>query len=273
MHNQAWAVKQKHEKQSTSELHIDTKIRNFVIQKRSFVLARGLPAKHLKPKPEIFRIRKKRINLGAGRKLFSVMASNIKNADPLDEKEVIERLMQRDQAAFRELVDQQHARVYNTALGLLQNDDDARDITQEVFLEVFESVNRFRGEAKLTTWIYRITVQKSLEYLRTRNRKKRAAVVLSLFGRESKLTIPAPPFYHPGVLLENKERSAILFAAIGKLPSMQRVAFTLHKVEHFSYAEISGIMQSSVSSVESLIFRAKQNLQALLSEYYENNEP
>ena len=79
-------------------------------------------------------------------------------------------------------------------------------------------------------------------------------------------------FYHPGVQLENKERSAILFNAIDQLPDKQKTAFVLSKIEELSYLEIAEIMQLSVSSVESLLFRAKQNLRKLLANYYEKNE-
>ena len=81
-----------------------------------------------------------------------------------------------------------------------------------------------------------------------------------------------PNFIHPGVQLENKERSKILFAAINQLPENQKTAFVLHKIEDLSYAEITEVMQVSLSSVESLMFRAKQNLQKLLKDYYEKNE-
>lgn len=182
-------------------------------------------------------------------------------------------MQQGDSAAFRELVAHYTDRVYNTALGLLQNREDAEDITQEVFVEVYRSIGGFRGDASLTTWIYRIAVQKSLEQIRTANRRKRSGILLSLFGKEHLVPVAASaPFYHPGIKLENKERAAILFGAIRNLPVNQRTAFTLHKVESMSYAEIAEVMKVSVSSVESLMFRAKQSLQKQLSAMYENNE-
>ena len=97
--------------------------------------------------------------------------------------------------------------------------------------------------------------------------------MISLFGNEDRVNLSAnAPFYHPGILLENKERSAILFQAISLLPVNQRTAFVLHKVEGLSQSEISRIMDTSVSSVESLIVRARRKLQQLLSDYYEKNE-
>lgn len=191
----------------------------------------------------------------------------------IPEQQFIQRLREKDGAAFRELFEQYGTLVYNTSLGILQNEEDARDITQEVFVSVFRSISGFKGDAKLSTWLYRITLTCSLEYLRHKKRKKRFGLTISLFGRE-----PVEPlhessaFYHPGVELENKERSAILFKAIELLPENQKVAFVLNKVEGLSYQEVSEVMETSVSSVESLIFRAKQRLQALLKDYYEKNE-
>jgi RNA polymerase sigma-70 factor (ECF subfamily) len=189
------------------------------------------------------------------------------------EEKFIGQLREGNLNAYQELVTQFSRRIYNTALGLLQNKEDAEDITQEVFVEIYQSVSRFNERSKLSTWIYRITVSKSLELIRSRNRKKRAGILFSLFGKENHLAITnTSPFYHPGVKLENKERTAILFQAIEKLPVNQRTAFTLHKLENLSYAELAEIMGVSVSSVESLMFRAKQNLRKLLGNYYNQNE-
>jgi RNA polymerase sigma-70 factor (ECF subfamily) len=189
------------------------------------------------------------------------------------EEKFIRQLREGNLSAYRELVSQTSGRIYNIALGLLQNKEDAEDITQEVFIEIYQSVSRFNERSKLSTWIYRITVSKSLELIRSRNRKKRSAILFSLFGKENYLEAAGKSsFYHPGIKLENKERAVVLFNAIEKLPVNQRTAFTLHKLENFSYAEIAEIMDVSLSSVESLMFRAKQNLRKLLGRYYDQNE-
>jgi len=191
----------------------------------------------------------------------------------LSEEHFISQLRAGDHSAYNELVRLFGDKVHNTTISILQNEEDAEDITQEVFIEVFKSVHSFKGQSTLSTWIYRIAVIKSLEYLRKKKRKKRFAVVQSLFGMESVLPeTDKPHFYHPGALLENKERSAILFAAIDKLADSQKTAFVLHKIEGLSYSEVAEVMKTSVPSVESLMFRAKQNLQKLLADYYNKNE-
>jgi RNA polymerase sigma factor (sigma-70 family) len=191
----------------------------------------------------------------------------------LVEADFISQLQKGDEGAFRNLVESYKDRVYNSCIGILQNAQDAEDITQEVFVEVFRSIAAFKAESKLSTWIYRIAVTKSLDHLRTKKRKKRFAFVKSLFGEAgNEPRFEAADFVHPGVLLENKERAAHLFKAIEQLPENQRIAFTLHKVQDLSYQEISEIMKTTLSSVESLMFRAKQNLQKILSDYYNENE-
>ena len=189
----------------------------------------------------------------------------------MDEKILVERLKQGDETAFKQIVESWQDMVYNTALGILQNAEDAEDVAQEVFVQVFESVKNFKAEAKFSTWLYRITVTKSLDHLRRKKRKKRFAFVQSLFGSDDKTAAVVPDFHHPGITLDNKERAAVLFKAIDQLPENQKVAFTLNKLEGLSYQEVSEVMKTSVSSVESLMHRAKNNLKKSLTDYYENS--
>ncbi len=191
----------------------------------------------------------------------------------IEDTDLTRKLIEGDRISFENLVKQFKNKVFNTSLSILQNVEDAEDITQEVFVEVFQSVKNFKGESKLSTWIYRIAVSKSLEFLRWKNRKKRFGFMQSLlYNNLTESILEIPNFFHPGIQLENKERAAILFAAINKLPENQKTAFILHKIEGLSYAEVADVMHATVSSVESLLFRAKQSLQKLLGDYYEKNE-
>jgi len=191
----------------------------------------------------------------------------------IEDTDLIRKLIEGDRISFENLVKQFKNKVFNTSLSILQNVEDAEDITQEVFVEVFQSLKNFKGESKLSTWIYRIAVSKSLEFLRWKNRKKRFGFMQSLlYNNLTESILEIPNFFHPGIQLENKERAAILFAAINKLPENQKTAFILHKIEGLSYAEVADVMHATVSSVESLLFRAKQSLQKLLGDYYEKNE-
>ncbi|GGD24010.1 RNA polymerase sigma factor [Hyunsoonleella pacifica] len=164
-------------------------------------------------------------------------------------------------------------KVFATCISFIPNKEDAEDIAQEVFVEIFNSISKFKGNSKLSTWIYRITTNKCLEFIRKRNTKKRFGFMQSILGNE--IPIDKSSYFtemnHPGIILENKEKSETLFYAINQLPEIQKVVFTLHKVDGKSYQEISDIVGKSLSSVESLMFRAKKNLQKLLENFYKNN--
>ncbi len=186
-------------------------------------------------------------------------------------EELIRKLKQGDQLGFVAVMDQYQHMVYNTAVGIVQNEEDADDITQEVFEQVYLSISSFKGESKLSTWLYRIAISKALDHEKKKKRKKRFGIVQSLFGNADSEKYTPVEFYHPGVQLEQKERAAELFAALKKLPDKQRVAFTLHKLEGQSHQEIAEIMNKSLYAVEALMGRAKANLKTLLHNYYYEN--
>jgi len=174
-----------------------------------------------------------------------------------------------NETTFRELVEANKQRVFNTALSFLQHTEDAEDISQEVFIEVYRSLHNFKQEAGLSTWIYRITVNKCLDHLRSKNRKKRFAFITSIFHKESgELSHDAPHFDHPGIQLEKKESARYLFEVIETLPENQKTAFILATMEDLSQKEIAEVMNLSPKAVESLIQRAKANLRKKLENVY-----
>ena len=185
--------------------------------------------------------------------------------------DLIRKLQEGDQMEFTTLMDLYQNMVYNTALGIVQNEEDADDITQEVFEQVYISIGSFKGESKLSTWLYKITISKSLDHLKKKKRKKRFGVVQSLFGGSDVEKYSPVEFNHPGVQLEQKERASELFAALNQLPDKQKIAFILHKVEGQSYQEVAEIMNKSLYAVEALMSRAKANLKTLLHNYYYKN--
>jgi len=187
----------------------------------------------------------------------------------LKETELITLLKQKDRGAFKIIVDTWQDMVFNTALGILQSEQDAEDTAQEVFIQVFESIENFKEESKFSTWVYRITVTKALDHIRKKKTKKRFAFIQSLYGKEDGAMIDPPDFFHPGVKLENKENAKELFKAIEKLPPNQKTAFVLNKMEGLSYGEIGEILQLSTSAVDALLQRSRQNLKKYLKEFYE----
>jgi RNA polymerase sigma factor (sigma-70 family) len=97
----------------------------------------------------------------------------------IEEKELIELLKKKDRAAFKNIVETWQDMVYNTALGILQNAEDAEDVTQETFIQAFESVGSFKGSSKFSTWLYRISISKAMDHIRRKKRKKRFAFIQS----------------------------------------------------------------------------------------------
>ncbi|MEM9833201.1 MAG: RNA polymerase sigma factor [Bacteroidota bacterium] len=165
-----------------------------------------------------------------------------------------------DRAAFRQLYELFSDKVYNTALSYVQVEEEAEEITQDVFLSVFRNAAQFKGDATLNTWIYRITVNTSLNYL-----KKRKRLSFMKFGESE---VDKPDFEHPGVLLENKENAKILFKVIDTLPESQKTAFILSFVEGLPRQQVADVMKISLKAVESLLQRAKGNLKKKLEKLY-----
>ena len=182
----------------------------------------------------------------------------------MTENELILRLREGEEPAFKELVTQYQDRIFNTALGLLQHHTDAEDIAQEVFIQVYRSIHQFMGDSLLSTWIYRITVTKSLDFLRGKKRKKRLGFIRALFGDDNQPMFEPQDFNHPGVQQENKEDAALLLQLVNQLPGNQRTAFILNKIEELNYREIADILKTTESAVDSLLQRAKQNLRKIL---------
>jgi RNA polymerase sigma factor (sigma-70 family) len=168
------------------------------------------------------------------------------------------------------LVETYRNRVYHTVLNIVQDATEADDAAQEVFIQLYESVGRFKEESSLSTWIYRIAVHKALDKLRRRKARRRLQQWLPGWMPDEKKSGKAT-FYHPGIALDKKETAAVLFKAIDALPEKQRVAFTLIKIQGLPYDEASAVLQQSIKSIESLISRAKENLQQQLRYYYEND--
>lgn len=188
-------------------------------------------------------------------------------------EELLKLIAAGDQIAFREFYGLFTARVYNTCLSYLQNEQEAEEATQDVFIEIFNAAQTFRSQSTVATWVYRIAINKSLDRLRYRNRQKRFAFMSSLFNRDTgALMHDKPTFDHPGVVLEHKEKAAYLFKAIKELPESQQTAFILKQVEGLSQKEVGEIMGMTEKAVESLLQRAKTGLRKILGDFYNGNE-
>jgi RNA polymerase sigma-70 factor, ECF subfamily len=177
----------------------------------------------------------------------------------MDDHELIQKLKEGDNPAFNELVRQYSFKVLNTCYRFLLDRNDAEDVAQEVFIEVFQSIKSFRRDSALSTWIYRIAVTKSLDEIKKRKRKKR----LSAFGKALHIDEIAEWLaggLSPDHSIHMEGSMKEITDALNTLPDSQRIAFTLSRIEGYNNAEIADMMRTTTDAVESLIYRAKRKI-------------
>lgn len=148
---------------------------------------------------------------------------------------------------------------------------DAEDVSQEVFIEIYQSIHSFREDSELSTWIYRISVTKCLDAIKKRNRKKRISSIGKLL-RLDEITNRISGGTLADEKINESDRLNEVYEALNLLPENQRIAFTLSKIDGFSNQEIADIMDTTVIAVESLIYRAKKRVAANLLELLKKNE-
>jgi RNA polymerase sigma-70 factor (ECF subfamily) len=183
----------------------------------------------------------------------------------MNEEELILGLKNKEEQAFRQLVDQHQVKVIHTCFRFVHDQSEAQDLAQDVFVEVYQSIGKFRKESKLSTWIYRIAVNKSLNRVKKNKRFGWLKHVDDFFtiAEQSPENVSDPEVEKASMDLEEKMEKSIQ-EAISGLPEYQKAAFILHHYEKMTYKETAEIMRTSISAVESLIHRAKINLQKKL---------
>ncbi len=177
----------------------------------------------------------------------------------MTEANLLEKLKKGDKTAFAQLVALYSSKVLNICYRFLLDKQDAEDISQEVFIEVFESLHSFRGDAQLSTWIYRIAVTKSLDELKRQNRKRRISSLGKLFHLEDVANWLAGGSM-PDKHIQENENMKLVMHALNRLPDNQRVAFTLSKIEGYSHEEIADVLSTTTVAVASLLYRAKTHV-------------
>jgi len=187
----------------------------------------------------------------------------------MSDPELIEGILRRDRNAFQYLVDTYQKQVIKTANYFIGNMEDAEDLSQEIFMEIIDSLARFKQSSALSTWIYRITVNRSLNVVKKNRRNGIFTRIERLAGpKDENRSYPQGKLPVTEPVLEEGENRKLLYDAISRLSENQRVAFVLHKFDDLPYKEIALIMGVSLSSVESLIHRAKKNLQKRLIHHF-----
>jgi RNA polymerase sigma-70 factor (ECF subfamily) len=170
---------------------------------------------------------------------------------------------------FKAIYDEHKKMVFNLALQYVKNIEEAEEITQDVFVSISQNNSKFNNHSKLSTWIYRITINKSLDYIKAKKSQKRHGFISSLFWENTnEVKIEIGDFNHPGVILEQQEATKRIFDAINQLNDNQKTVIVLSKIEQKTQKEIAEIMKLSTSAVESLLGRVKLKLEEILR----NNE-
>jgi RNA polymerase sigma-70 factor (ECF subfamily) len=182
--------------------------------------------------------------------------------------EFIERLKRREAAAFEELVAERSGEIYGLLFRLTENGEEARDLTQETFLRAFQNIDRFRGEADIRTWIYRIAINQARNRSRWWRRRRRDATVSldATYGEsgQSILGTLAEPSQNPEQQTLAREREITLRSALQRLALSYRETVILRDIEGFTYEEIAETLGINVGTVKSRLARGRQELRKKL---------
>ena len=173
---------------------------------------------------------------------------------------IVQRVLEGDTNAFEELVLEYEKKVYNVALRMLNNSEDAADMTQEGFIKAYNSLSGFRGDSKFSVWLTRIVSNLCLDFMRSRNR--RPTVSLSMEdedGEDVQLDI-ADTSQSPEQLLERSLTRESVRRGLQSLPEDYREILLLREIQGFSYEEIAGTLDLETGTVKSRIFRARKRL-------------
>lgn len=190
-----------------------------------------------------------------------------------NEPHFLDRLKQGDEATFHQLVRHHQQIVVNTCYRFLLNREDAEDVAQDVFCEVFQSIRSFKGQCRLSTWIYRIAINRSLDYLRKVKRQKRGGNMRRVEWEDSRDELDfVTDGKQPDTIFDEQERLMVMRRAMQELPRKQQIAFVLRHVDGFSQKEIAAVLDMSEGAVESLISRAKAGLRKRLEKIYRRTE-
>ncbi len=182
-----------------------------------------------------------------------------------EEDELISQVRDGDHTAFEKLVLENQKKVYNLALRMVGNEEDAFDMSQEAFIKAYNSIVFFRGDSKFSVWLYRLTTNVCLDFLRSEGRKSHSS--LSYIGdenEEKELEIPDERF-SPETLSEKKELREAVNRGLDNLPKDYKAVLLLREIEGLSYEEIAETLSLEVGTVKSRIFRARKRLCTILT--------
>ena len=192
---------------------------------------------------------------------------------PKQEEKLIRLLKQRDERAFRKMVKLYQNKVYNLVYRMLGDQGEAEDLAQDVFVTVFKSIDGFRGDAKLSTWLYRIATNHAknrIKYL-ARRKTKKSDPIDDLIESPSMQPI-GERIARPDRVVMGKELEQTLQRAIASLEEEHRTLIVLREIENLSYAEIQEITGLAVGTVKSRLHRARLQLKKVIDAYQQAGE-
>jgi len=187
---------------------------------------------------------------------------------PIEDLELVRRAQKGDVVAYDELIRRYQERIYATVYHMTSNHEDANDLAQETFIKGFTALKSFKGDSSFYTWVYRIAVNKTINFLKQRKNRTHMSLNDLDFSAENDPDLVAlisdkTPRRDAG-LAELQEK---LNAAMQKLSPVHRMVVTLHDVQGLSHEEIGKIIECNIGTVRSRLFYARQQLQAYLSDY------
>ncbi|MEG0035404.1 MAG: sigma-70 family RNA polymerase sigma factor [Oscillospiraceae bacterium] len=183
-----------------------------------------------------------------------------------EESELVLQAQSSDSDSFEKLVLYNQTKVYNLALRMVGNPDDAFDMSQEAFIKAYNSLGSFRGDSRFSVWLYRLTTNVCLDFLRSEGRKTHNSLTFMGDDEDSKeLEIPDDRF-SPETLIEKKELRERLSHGLMRLPKDYRAILLLREIDGLSYDEIAAALSLEEGTVKSRIFRARKKLCSILSD-------
>ena len=181
-----------------------------------------------------------------------------------DELDIIRRVLDGDVNAFEQIVLTHQKNIYNLALKMVGNPDDAFDITQDAFLRAYNSLASFHGDSKLSVWLYRLTSNICIDFLRKKKRRNEVSLTVQDDDEEDQLLQIPDERFSPESEVERTEQREAIRAGLMQLPENDRQILVLRELNGLSYEEIAETLELELGTVKSKLFRARKKLCSFL---------
>ena len=185
----------------------------------------------------------------------------MRDASDAEDLAHVEAFIGGDAAAFEFLFDKYREKVYRLAFRFVRNKEDALEVTQEVFLRVYQNIEKFKTNSKFFTWLYRITSNRAIDFVRRRKSQPVKEVEQQFLEAHDSHLPGRRAQEEPSAEVEDRELGEKIEEAIAQLPDKHRTVFVLHAREHLSYKQIAEVVECNIGTVMSRLFYARKKLQ------------